>query len=213
MFHRFFNQFFVYRHLVSVLAITHWTKWIVLCIYHPVVFLISLRYNSRSGVTGSKGKCIYSCAWSYRLVTKSCLILCHLMDCSPPGSFVHGIFQARKLEWGDIYFSKGSSQPRDQTQDWICISCIGWWILYHWGTNRYCQIPFPRNIVLNHSELVCPNACCMLNPVTSCLNINIWEIALHLIFRKCDCFANQLHFQLAWASGFPSPLWKDTLVV
>ena len=38
------------------------------------------------------------------------------MDCSPPGSSVHGIVQARILEWGAISFSRGSSRPRDQTQ-------------------------------------------------------------------------------------------------
>ena len=38
------------------------------------------------------------------------------MDCSPPGSSVHGIFQARVLEWVAISFSRGSSQPRDWTQ-------------------------------------------------------------------------------------------------
>ena len=38
------------------------------------------------------------------------------MDCSPPGSSVHGIFQARVLEWVATSFSRGSSQPRDQTQ-------------------------------------------------------------------------------------------------
>ena len=38
------------------------------------------------------------------------------MDCSLPGSSVHGIFQARVLEWIAISFSKGSSQPRDRTR-------------------------------------------------------------------------------------------------
>ena len=38
------------------------------------------------------------------------------MECSPPGSSVHGILQARILEWVAISFSRGSSQPRDQTQ-------------------------------------------------------------------------------------------------
>ena len=55
------------------------------------------------------------------------------MDCSLPGSSVHGIFQARILEWVAIPFSRGSSQPRDGT----CISCIsyiGRQILYHWVT-------------------------------------------------------------------------------
>ena len=38
------------------------------------------------------------------------------MDCSLPRSSIHGIFQARKLEWVAIYFSRASSQPRDRTQ-------------------------------------------------------------------------------------------------
>ena len=41
------------------------------------------------------------------------------MDCSPPGSSVHGILQARILEWVAISVSRGSSQPRDQNQ----VSC------------------------------------------------------------------------------------------
>ena len=43
--------------------------------------------------------------------------LCHLMDCSLPGSSVHGIFQARVLEWVAISFSRASSQPRDR--NWV----------------------------------------------------------------------------------------------
>ena len=42
--------------------------------------------------------------------------LCDPLDCSPPGFSVHGILQARILEWVAIPFSKGSSPPRDQTQ-------------------------------------------------------------------------------------------------
>ena len=42
------------------------------------------------------------------LIAKSCLTLCDPMDCSPPGSSVHGISQARKLEWIAISFSRGS---------------------------------------------------------------------------------------------------------
>ena len=49
-------------------------------------------------------------------VTQSCPTLCDPMDCSPPGSSVHGILQARILEWVAIPFSRGSSQPRDHTQ-------------------------------------------------------------------------------------------------
>ena len=49
-------------------------------------------------------------------VTQSCLTLCNPMDCSPPGSSVRGILQARIVEWVDISFSRESSQLRDQTQ-------------------------------------------------------------------------------------------------
>ena len=47
------------------------------------------------------------------LVAQSCPTLCGPMDCSPPGSSVHGILQARKLEWVAISSSRGDSQPRD----------------------------------------------------------------------------------------------------
>ena len=51
------------------------------------------------------------------LVTQSCLTLCSPVDCSPPGFSVHGILQARILEWFAMPSSRGSSQPRDQT--WV----------------------------------------------------------------------------------------------
>ena len=60
----------------------------------------------------------------------SCPTLCDPMDCSPPGSSVHGILQARILEWVATPSSGGSSQPRDRT----CVSyvsCIGRRVLYH----------------------------------------------------------------------------------
>ena len=50
------------------------------------------------------------------LVAQLCSTLCDPMDCSPPGSSVHGISQARILEWVAISFSRGSSKPRDWTQ-------------------------------------------------------------------------------------------------
>ena len=49
-------------------------------------------------------------------VVQSCPTLCDPMDCSLPRSSIHGIFQARVLEWVAISFSRGSSWPRDQTQ-------------------------------------------------------------------------------------------------
>ena len=53
--------------------------------------------------------------------------LCNPIDCSPPGSSVPAILQARILEWVAMPSSKGSSQPRDGTH----ISCLGRWVLYH----------------------------------------------------------------------------------
>ena len=66
----------------------------------------------------------------FNSVTQLCLTLWDVMDYSLPGSSVHGTFQARILEWVAISSFRGSSQPRD----WICISCIGRWLLYHWAT-------------------------------------------------------------------------------
>ena len=56
--------------------------------------------------------------------------LCDPMDCSLPGSSVHGISQARMLEWVAISSSKGSSWPRDQTHI-SYVSCIGRQVLYY----------------------------------------------------------------------------------
>ena len=65
------------------------------------------------------------------LVAQSCLTLCDLMDCSPPGSSVHGFLWAGILEWVAISFSRSSSLPRGGTYV-SCISFIGRWILYYW---------------------------------------------------------------------------------
>ena len=62
--------------------------------------------------------CVYVCS-----VAQSCLTLCDLMNYSPPGC----IFQAGILKWVAIAYSRGFSQPKDQT----CISCTVRQILYH----------------------------------------------------------------------------------
>ena len=64
----------------------------------------------------SSSSCLHSDPWKVRVkVVQSCLTLCDPMDYT-----VHGILQARILEWAGFPFSRGSSQPRDQTQ----FSCI-----------------------------------------------------------------------------------------
>ena len=56
-------------------------------------------------------QCIFPACY---LIAKSCLTLCNPKDGSLPASSVHGIPQARTLEWGAIPFTRGSSQPRDR---------------------------------------------------------------------------------------------------
>ena len=68
------------------------------------------------------------------LVTQLCPTLCDPMDCSPPGSSVHGIFQARILEWVAISFSRESSWPRD----WTWISCVACRLFTIWVTMEVC---------------------------------------------------------------------------
>ena len=75
---------------------------------------------------------VYDAYCCCSLVAKSCLTLCDPMDYSPPGSSVHGILQARILEWVAMPSSGGSSWPSDQTQ----VSCFGRQILYHWATRE-----------------------------------------------------------------------------
>ena len=67
-------------------------------------------------------------------VAQLCPTLCDPMDCSLPGSSVHGIFQARIMEWVAISFSRGSSWPRDQTR----VSCIAGRFCTIWATREAC---------------------------------------------------------------------------
>ena len=81
---------------------------------------------------------------SWSQVAQSCPTLCDPMDHSLPGSSVHGIFQARILEWVAISFSRGSSQPRDWTQvSRIIGRCF--YPLSQWGSPLYgisCQLKY-----------------------------------------------------------------------
>ena len=66
------------------------------------------------------------------LVAQLCPTLCDLVDCSLPGSSVHGILETGILEWVAIPFSRGSSWPRDWTQ----VSCIAGGFLTNWATRE-----------------------------------------------------------------------------
>ena len=77
------------------------------------------------------------------LVAKLCLTLYDPMDCSTPGSSVHGISQTRILDHVVISSARGSSWPRD----WIHISCVGRWILYHWVSREAC-LPLCQGLLI-----------------------------------------------------------------
>ena len=75
--------------------------------------------------------CVYVCLCvCCAQVLQLCLTLCDPMDCNLPGSSVHGILQVRILEWVVMFFSRGSSQCKDQTQV-SYVYCTGRWVLYH----------------------------------------------------------------------------------
>ena len=92
------------------------------------------------------------------------------MDCSLPGSSVHGIFQARVLEWGAISFSRGSSWPRDQT--WVS-HIIGRhftiWATRE-GTFCICIISF---YILLIRDVIC------------CFCFSVWLTSLRMTVSRC----------------------------
>ena len=122
-------------------------------------------------------------------ITQSCLTLCDPMNCSPPGSSVHGVFLARILEWVVISYSRGSSPPRDQTH----ISPTA-------PPGKPFQLPFPEK---------CPlllNSSCKIHPTKTwgCLGEHSpWD---HLNF------SSSMHQTKCWFSGkfSSSPPLKDT---
>ena len=76
------------------------------------------------------------------------------MDRSPPGSSVHGIVQARILEWIAMPSSRGSSQPRDRIHV-SYVSSIGRWVLY-----RYLRLGSPIHYSkTSHPQVICSILC------------------------------------------------------
>ena len=88
-------------------------------------------------------RCIYAESEVKVLVAQLCPTICNPMDCSLPGSSVHGILQAGTLEWVSISFSRGSSWLRD----WMQVSCIarGFFITWAYREAPICMM-IPPNI-------------------------------------------------------------------
>ena len=99
------------------------------------------------------------------------------MDCSPPGSSLQVIIQARILEWVAISFSKEYSRPRDQN----CVSCISRRILYHWATKGS---PYELIESLIFTFIICINFF-LLSDNYPCF------IAFLILYARCLCFAER----------------------
>ena len=103
---------------------------------------------------------------------QSCLSLWEPMDCSLLGSSVHGIFQARILEWGALSYSRRSSRPRDRT----CVSCIGRWILYHWATWELLQtMNHLWNLLTDFSVLIQICLCIFIHVTIYCIKLESYS--------------------------------------
>ena len=84
----------------------------IICYFARSIQLEKNYVQSQNLVHARRSLCVCVCA---RTGAQSCLTLCDPMDCSLPGSFVHGISQLRTLEWFAISSSRECSQPRDGT--------------------------------------------------------------------------------------------------
>ena len=120
--------------------------------------------------------------------------LCDPMDCSPPGSSVHGILRARILEWVVIPFSRGSSWPRNGTHiSWV--SCIGRQIPYHWITwealiMTYFRV-FWNNYTNSTERSLIPFI--QLSPVKTC-DITIAKYQIQETERNCRPYSDFSRF-------------------
>ena len=136
-----FSESWVIYHAPLSLFISILTPCLfVLNTYHNPWLLVWLLLSTRLSAKW-KGDCVpYSPFCVHAKLLQSCPTLCDPMDCSPPGSSIHGILQARILEWVAIPFSRGSSPPRDQTHiSYVNGIGFGKQVLYH---QRHLRSPF-----------------------------------------------------------------------
>ena len=102
-----------------------------------------------------------------------CPTLCNPMDCSPPGASVHGILQARALEWVTMLLLRGSSQPRN----WTCVLSLAlaggtftaraWEVYIQWVNTDYC-LHFPNTWTMTVSQYVGSSYHCPLSEWSQC---------------------------------------------
>ena len=93
-----------------------WSYSFFSCLLGVTILLTAIILGDRFKATLVVNMAILNKLWVMSKVAQSCPTLCDPMDSSLPVFSVHGIFQARILEWVAISFSRGSSQPRDRTR-------------------------------------------------------------------------------------------------
>ena len=113
------TRWWLHSHLLFQMCFLAWVNqhipWYLLCSW---------------AIDSEKAFCSVCLCVCVRSIAQSCPTLCNPLDCSLSGSSVHGIFQARILQWVAISYSRGSSWHKDQTCS-PCVSCIGRRFLYH----------------------------------------------------------------------------------
>ena len=117
-----------------ILSLNTLTKW------QKQTFLLQLKYlevHLASWKPESPWLCLSIPESERKVKSLSCVQLCDPMDYSLPGSSVHGIFQARVLEWIATSFSSESSWPRD----WTLVSCIVDRYITVWATREVLSSP------------------------------------------------------------------------
>ena len=123
-------------------------------------------------------------------VAQSCPTLCDPMDCSLPGSSIHGIFQARILEWVAISFYRRSSRPRDWTQ----VSHIVGRRFTIWATRVAQMLHFPSPQPRSVDQLYCAWASqSKFSSVTLGHLIIIHQPTLYLSITFSLSLSSQLH--------------------
>ena len=124
---------------------SRWEHWL------PLVGPTSVLEMCGDYIHGNLLSCMFKICMLYcilylhfwREVAQPCPLFCDPMDCSLPGSSIHGILQARIVEWAAISCSKGSSWPRDQTR----VSDTAGRLLTVWATRGSCILIIQNKVL------------------------------------------------------------------
>ena len=140
------------------------------------------------------------------------------MDCSPAGSSVHGILQARILEWVAISFSRGFSQHRDRA--WV--SCIASRFFTVWAiteapaiisTLKYVQLAFTViftmcKIVTINTQIVNNSSALIRSVFLSAITPPVWKTSYNIFGNASLLVMNSFSFCVSLRSSQYSLLWK-----